>query len=331
MITSPNKPNPWQTALINAVTDPKELLEILALDSHWLEPAVAASKLFPLKVPREFITRMQKGDPYDPLLQQILPIGAEFAQIEHYTEDPLQEKNANPVPGLLHKYYGRVLLTITGACAINCRFCFRRHFPYAENNPGTAGWNQVFDYIAKDPSITEVLLSGGDPLAVSDGTLRHFIERLAAIPHVKRVRVHSRLPIVVPERITTELLEWMTATRLQTILVTHCNHPQEINGAVTAALRRLTGIPLLNQSVLLKGINDQAAVLIALSESLFAAGVHPYYLHFKDKTQGTAHFEVPLEQAKALHRQMQQKLPGYLVPKLVVEEPGEPAKTSIIT
>src|SRR3990167_8988639 len=191
----------WQKTLTQAITDPKELLELLELDPHLLNEAHLAAKSFPLKVPRGFVARMKKGNPSDPLLQQVLPIGAELEEVAGYSHDPLQEKNVKPLSGLLHKYYGRVLLTLTGACAIHCRYCFRRDFPYEKNNPGTAGWSQPLDYIAKNQTITEVILSGGDPLVVSDTLLTTFTQQLATIPHLKRLRLHSRMPIVLPERI----------------------------------------------------------------------------------------------------------------------------------
>lgn len=232
------------------------------------------------------------------------------------------------MPGLLHKYHGRVLLTFVGTCGINCRFCFRRHFPYEDNNPGSAGWQEIFNYIANDATITEVILSGGDPLVANDTTLQNFITRLATIAHVKRLRIHSRMPIVLPERMSPELINVLTQTRLKTILVTHCNHPNEIDATVKQAMHHLAtaGIVLFNQSVLLKGINDNVEILAELSEQLFAAGIQPYYLHALDKVQGTAHFDLPYQTALDLHWQLAQRLPGYLVPKLVCEQPGVPAK-----
>jgi EF-P beta-lysylation protein EpmB len=322
---------PWQTALINAVTDPRELLELLELDLAWLDQANAAATLFPLKVPREFITRMQKGNINDPLLRQVLPIGDEFKHVDGFEKDPLQEKIINPVPGLLHRYHGRVLLTLTGNCGVNCRFCFRRHFPYAKNNPGKIGWQLALDYIARDEMITEVILSGGDPLTVSDTQLYEFTKALSKISHVKRLRIHSRMPIVLPERITPELIALLTHTRLRPIMIVHCNHPQEIAPTVIDAMQNLTAanITLLNQSVLLKNINDNADTLIALSEALFSAGILPCYLHMFDKVEGGAHFDLEQETAQNLHWQITQRLPGYLVPKLVRTQPGMPAKVKM--
>lgn len=318
----------WQTALRNTITDPKELLELLDLDLALLPAAQQAAKLFPLRVPRGFVARMQKREINDPLLRQILPLHLELAEVKGFNADPLQENKVNPLPGLLHKFQGRVLLTITGACAINCRYCFRREFPYEQNNPGTAGWEKVLTYIAADPEIKEVILSGGDPLVASDTFLAKLTQQLAAIPHLKILRIHTRLPIVLPERITTELLDWFTTTRLQAVMVVHCNHPNEIDQNVSHALNQLRqrGVILLNQAVLLKGVNDSAALLTKLSEQLFATGTLPYYLHLLDKVKGAAHFEVDEATAIQLVNKMMACLPGYLVPKLVREEPGAPFK-----
>lgn len=321
----------WQKQLAQAISDPAELIQILKLNPEQLPQALLAARQFPLRVPRGFVARMQAGNPEDPLLKQVLPLGIELHTQPGYVQDALAERLANPIPGLLHKYHGRVLLTITSACGINCRFCFRRHFPYEENNPGTAGWDKALAYIANDEHIKEVILSGGDPLAASDAYIEKLVQKIAAIPHVKTLRIHSRLPIVIPERISAELISWLTTTRLKPVLVTHCNHAQEINEEVRAALwpLRQAGVTLLNQTVLLKGINDSPASLIALSEALFEAGILPYYLHMPDKIQGTAHFDVSDEAAKALHWEITQKLPGYLAPRLVREVPGAPAKLAV--
>lgn len=327
------KNNAWQNALVNAVTDPKELLELLELDKNLLPAATASSKAFPLKVPRNLLSRMEKGNANDPLLLQVLPLKEELEVVPSYSDDPLREKQFNPIPGLLHKYQSRVLLTLTGTCGINCRFCFRRHFDYEENNPGTAGWDQALDYVAKDDSISEVILSGGDPLVASDQTLKNLKEKLLQIPHIKRLRIHSRMPIIMPERITLELIHAITAPNLKTVMITHCNHPQEINAEVKTAMQLLAqaGVVLLNQSVLLKGVNDKVETLVDLSESLFAAGIQPYYLHLLDKVQGAAHFDLDSVMARELHSALAERLSGYLVPKLVCEQPGAPAKTTINT
>jgi len=232
------------------------------------------------------------------------------------------------VPGVLHKYHGRVLLMATGACAVHCRYCFRRHFPYAEANPVVDRWRQALDYIAGDDSIAEVILSGGDPLSMSDRRLADLTRRLDAIPHLRRLRLHTRLPIVLPERVNDELLDWLGATRLKTAVVVHANHANEIDSSVIAALSRLkaSGAELLNQSVLLRGVNDSTEALMALSEKLFEAGVLPYYLHLLDKVQGAAHFEVEETAARCLMAELSRQVPGYLVPRLVREIPGAPGK-----
>lgn len=318
----------WQQALIQAITDPEELLKLLQLDQCWLEPAKAAARLFPLKVPRGFVARMEKGNINDPLLRQVLPLGIECEKIRGYQKDPLQENNVNPIPGLLHKYESRVLLTLTSVCGVNCRYCFRRSFPYEKNNPGTSGLKKALDYIANDTSISEVILSGGDPLIANDLQLKKLSHDLGKIPHLKRLRIHSRMPIVLPERITKDFIAWIKASRLQIILVVHANHPQEINSEVKVAMQRLqkAGVTLLNQSVLLKDVNDSVETLALLSETLFDAGILPYYLHTLDKVEGSAHFDVPLETAKTLYSGLSARLSGFLIPKLAKEEPGAPAK-----
>lgn len=319
----------WQEALSDLITDPMELFVLLELDPSLLDAARAAAQVFPLKVPRGFAARIEKGNPNDPLLKQILPLGVELNDTPGYGLDPLHEANTNPVPGLLHKYHGRVLVTLTGACAVHCRYCFRRYFPYTENNPGTRGWGKIFAYIAQDETISEVILSGGDPLAVSDKFLKLFSDQLAMILHVKRLRIHTRLPVVLPERITEEFIAWITQLKFDSVIVIHTNHPREISHDVKDALLALrsAGVHILNQTVLLKGVNDDAETLIELSDALFAAGVLPYYLHVLDKVHGTAHFDLTRTRARDLHDELIKKLPGYLVPRLVCEEPGELSKT----
>jgi len=319
----------WQDALTDLITDPQELLQVLDLDDNLLTSARAAAALFPLKVTRSYLARMQKGDPNDPLLKQVLPLGLELKTVAGYSADPLVEAEVNPIPGLLHKYKSRILVTLTSACAIHCRYCFRRHFPYAENNPGKKGWEKIAAYIEADLNITEVILSGGDPLTVNDTMLQEFIARMADISHVKRLRIHTRLPIVLPERITPALLNALTRTRLKIIVVVHANHAQEIDAQVQQALTllRTNDVTLLNQTVLLKNINDNVQALIELSETLFAAGVLPYYLHVLDKVAGAAHFDIDLNSAMTLHKQLSDQLSGYLVPKLVCEQPGKSSKT----
>lgn len=329
---STNQNASWQAALADLITDPAELLAILSLDLKLLPAAKLATQAFPLRAPRGYVARMRKGDLNDPLLQQILPIGAELVTTSGYTTDPLAEKDANPIPGLLHKYHDRVLITLTSACAVHCRYCFRRHFPYADNNPGTAGWEHMIDYINQHPEINEVILSGGDPLAVNDKLLAKFIDKLAQVKHVKRLRIHSRLPIVLPERITDEFINILTTSRFDIVIVVHANHAQELDDTVAIAIHKLrqAKIHLLNQTVLLRGINDRVETLVNLNERLFAIGILPYYLHVLDKVQGAAHFDLPLEYARDLHAKLTESLSGYLVPKLVCELPGAKSKTSLM-
>ena len=320
----------WQSVLARAITDPAELLALLGLGPEWLPAARAAARLFPLRVPRGFVARMRPRDPHDPLLRQVLPLAEECLAVEGFGVDPVGDLSAMVVPGVLHKYHGRVLLTATGACAVHCRYCFRRHFPYADANPVADQWRQALDYIAGDESIAEVILSGGDPLSLSDRRLAELTRRLEAIPHLRRLRLHTRLPIVLPERVNDELSDWLGATRLKTAVVVHANHANEIDASVIAALARLkaSGAELLNQSVLLHGVNDSSEALTALSEILFEAGVLPYYLHWLDKVQGAAHFEVKEHEALRLMAELNRRLPGYLVPRLVREIPGAPGKVS---
>jgi len=323
----------WQEALSNLITDPKELLDLLELNTVYLPQAIAAARAFPLKVTHSYVARMSKGNVHDPLLLQVLPLQLELEEHANYVTNPLSENDFNPVSGMLHKYHGRILITLTSACAIHCRYCFRRHFPYADNQPGRKGWEAIYSYIAKDPSIEEVILSGGDPLVVNDHLLASFLSGLRHIPHVSRIRIHSRLPIVLPERVTSELLAVLKNSGFDLVMVVHANHANEISDDVLSAFKRLreAGIVLLNQSVLLKSINDNSEALCQLSNALFSGGVLPYYLHVLDKVQGAAHFDIPLERAQSLHRAMCERLPGYLVPRLAQEEPGMPAKTILST
>ncbi|MHB8624511.1 MAG: EF-P beta-lysylation protein EpmB [Sulfuricaulis sp.] len=320
----------WQSLLARSITDPAVLLAAVGLGAEWLPAALEAAKLFPLRVPRGFVARMGQGDPYDPLLRQVLPLAEECHTAEGFGTDPVGDIAALVAPGVLHKYQGRVLLTATGACAVHCRYCFRRHFPYANANPAADQWRTALAHIDGDDSISEVILSGGDPLTLSDRRLAELARELDAIAHLRRLRLHTRLPIVLPERVNDELLGWLMATRLKTVIVVHANHANEIDAAVRASLARLksAGVELLNQSVLLRGINDSAAALASLSEVLFAAGVLPYYLHLLDKVQGAAHFEVAEASARRLMTELNKCLPGYLVPRLVREVPGAPGKVS---
>lgn len=324
------QPPHWQSALARAITDPRELLRELGLSADLLPAAIRAGQPFPLRVPRGFVSRMRRNDPDDPLLRQVLPLAQELEPAAGYSVDPLCELSSMPVPGVLHKYRGRALLTSTGACAVHCRYCFRRHYPYREANPHRDE-QQTLDYFRHHPDIREIILSGGDPLTLSDARLRRLTRELARISHLRRLRIHSRVPVVLPERVDNGLLDWLQSIRLQVVLVIHCNHPNEIDDALRTALRSLqtAGVTLLNQSVLLRGVNDDAGVLAALSEQLFAVGVLPYYLHQLDPVQGAAHFAVPDETAKTIENQLHAQLPGYLVPRLVREQAGHPAKTPI--
>lgn len=317
----------WQKILAQGFSSATELLDFLDLPSTLADPL--AEQSFKTRVPRGFAERMQRGNPQDPLLLQVLAISAEMQTIEGYSIDPLHEAVVNPVPGLIHKYLSRVLLTLTGACAINCRYCFRRHFPYEENNPGRGGWDAALDYIQNDSRINEVILSGGDPLLAKDAVLAELFDKLSQISHIQTVRIHTRIPIVLPERIDEGLLSCLANTRLNKVIVLHCNHPQELNQQTAAAFQALrqAGCHLLNQSVYLTGVNNRADVLVSLSETLFASGVLPYYLHVLDKVQGAAHFDASMEDVRVVFQEMQRLLPGYLVPRLAREEPGKSQKS----
>ncbi len=321
----------WQRELAQAITDPAELLRELELDPALLPAARAATARFPLRVPRGFVARMRKGDPDDPLLRQVLPLGAELEATPGFVNDPVGDRAAQAAPGVLHKYHGRALLIVTGACAVHCRYCFRREFPYAEAHAGVDEWRLALAYLANDPSIREVILSGGDPLSLSDRRLGVLLAALDQIPHLERLRIHSRQPIVLPERVDDGLLERLAQTRLRLVLVVHANHPRELDETVRTALARLaaTGVTLLNQAVLLRGVNDSTTVLAELSEALFAARVLPYYLHLLDPVRGAAHFDVNETEASAIIKTLRRRLPGYLTPRLVREQPGQPAKTLV--
>jgi len=319
----------WQQLLSNTINDPQELLQALDLPASLLQGASKGNALFTLKVPRPFLERIEKGNLKDPLLRQILPLDAESAEISGYVTDPLAEMAANHSDGLIHKYHGRVLLILSGACAVNCRYCFRRHFPYQENRLGTEQWQQVLTYLANDTSITEVIFSGGDPLATADKRLARMIADLEAIPHLHRLRIHTRLPIVIPQRVTPTLTSMFEQSRFDIAMVLHANHANELDQQVRQAISALktANVMVLNQAVLLKGVNDSLTAQTDLSEKLFGFGVLPYYLFTLDPVKGAAHFDIPDQQAIALHQQMQATLPGYLVPKLAREIPGKNSKT----
>jgi L-lysine 2,3-aminomutase len=324
-------PSAWQAQLAGAIRDPRELCRRLGLDERWLPGAEQGHGLFEVRVPEAFLARMRPGDPFDPLLRQVLPLAAEGEAVPGYVADPLAEVGHTPARGLIHKYAGRVLLIASPACAVNCRYCFRRHFPYAENSPSRAQWERTLDTLRDDPTIREAILSGGDPLAASDRRLGWLVARLEAIPHLTRLRIHTRLPVVIPDRVDDALLGWLAATRLQKVVVLHINHANEIDDAVIVACARLreAGVTLLNQSVLLRGINDSVETLADLSERLFEAGVLPYYLHVLDPVAGAAHFDVADDEARELVAGLRAELPGFLVPRLVREIPGEASKTPL--
>ena len=317
----------WQKKLAQGFATAHELLDFLQLPLALAEGL--AERSFKTRVPRGFAARMQRGNQNDPLLLQVLAVARELAIVDGFVTDPLVEAEANPIQGLIHKYHGRVLLTVTGACAVHCRYCFRRHFPYEENNPGRNGWQPVLNYISKDPNIHEVILSGGDPLLANDTVLSELVALLETVPHLRTLRIHSRIPVVLPERINEGLITILMATRLHTVVVLHCNHAQELDNSVFVACKALrdAGCHLLNQSVLLKGVNDSASVLASLSQRLFEFGVLPYYLHLLDKVQGAAHFDVSPQDALDIFKALQCLLPGYLVPRLAHEEAFHKHKT----
>lgn len=326
--TAPAQTPAWQRALARAITDPRELARRLDLDPALLPGMNQGHALFRIRVPESYLARIRPGDPQDPLLLQVLPQDLEAREQPGFGPDPVDDAGAMAAPGLLHKYAGRVLLITTGACAIHCRYCFRREFPYGEFS-AVRDWEPALAYIRQHPDVTEVILSGGDPLTLSDPRLRDLVQRLEGIEHLSRLRIHSRLPVVLPERIDDELFSWLGQGRLEHVLVLHANHPREFEAPAADALARLraAGITLLNQSVLLAGVNDDADTLCALQERGFAAGVLPYYLHLLDRTRGVAHFDVDADRAQLLHAALQARLPGYLVPRLVREIPGQPSKT----
>ncbi|MBD1575211.1 EF-P beta-lysylation protein EpmB [Vibrio sp. S11_S32] len=325
-----NDPNQWLTQLNGAISDPLQLLAQLEIDAApWLE-GIKARQLFAQRVPQSFVDRMEKGNPHDPLLRQVLPLSEEFEVHEGYSTDPLDEQD-NDIPGLLHKYQSRVLMIVKGGCAINCRYCFRRHFPYQDNKGNKSAWQISLDYIAAHPELDEVILSGGDPLMAKDQELQWLVDAISAIEHIKTLRIHTRLPVVIPARITERLCQLLHNTRLQVVMVTHINHANEINHDLTHSLNKLKqiGVMLLNQSVLLKGVNDEVQAQANLSRALFQAGVLPYYLHVLDKVQGAAHFFVSDKRAREIMAGLLTQVSGYLVPKLAREIGGEKSKTPL--
>jgi lysine 2,3-aminomutase len=313
----------------DAVRDVEELCRLLDLPSEFAAAAQEASRQFRLFAPRGFIARMLPGDPADPLLRQVLPVADEIADVPGYFTDPVHDKAAERQPGLLQKYGGRALLIASGSCAVHCRYCFRRHFPYQDTPCSMSDWQPALDEIAADASLHEVILSGGDPLTLVDARLFELIEALAKVSHLRRLRIHTRLPIVIPERVTDELIEMLNGCRLTPIVVLHTNHANELDEAVATALATFSnsGIVLLNQAVLLGGVNDSIDAQAALCERLIDVRVIPYYLHQLDRVAGAAHFEVPVATGRRIIRELRECLPGYAVPRYVAEVPGAGSKS----
>jgi EF-P beta-lysylation protein EpmB len=316
--------------MAEAVMEPDELFRLLKLPPELLPAARSAARCFPLRVPRGFLQLMEKGNPRDPLLRQVLPLALELDEQPGYVDDPLGERHALLGPGVLGKYRGRSLIIASAACAVHCRYCFRRQFPYTENHASRGHWRATLDLLRADSHLEEVILSGGDPLSLDDGRLHQLVMELATVPQVRRLRIHSRLPVVIPERVTESLVRTLSGTRLKTVVVLHCNHPRELSDAFGEAMARLRpAATLLNQSVLLRDVNDDVRSLSDLSRELFDRGILPYYLHMMDRVRGGAHYSVAEPEALALMSALRAELPGYLVPKLVREQPGEAAKTPV--
>jgi len=326
--TSWQHPGSWQSALANAIRDPAQLLQRLKLPMDLLPAAQAAARLFPLRVTESYLQRISPGDLNDPLLRQVLPLVEETEMLPGGYTDPVGDLDAMPSPGVLHKYASRALLITTGACAIHCRYCFRRHFPYGDTNPLHQHREATLTYLRSHPELNELILSGGDPLSLSDRQLSDWIQACETIPHLQTLRLHTRLPVVLPERVDTTLCDWLSNTRLAKVIVLHINHPREINAEVSRAIGdlRRCNVTLLNQSVLLRGVNDSVETLSRLSQALFSNGVSPYYLHQFDPVQGATHFAVPIAEGQSLMHQLRSCLPGYLVPRYVQEIPGMAAK-----
>jgi L-lysine 2,3-aminomutase len=322
----------WQTLMSQAITCPETLIGALGLSAALVAPARAAAAKFRLRVPLSYVARMRHGDPDDPLLRQVLPIAAEGEPAPGYTADPLGEAAAHRAPGLLQKYQGRALLITTSACAVHCRYCFRREFPYSEQSGEGPRFHAALREIARDASLEEIILSGGDPLSLSDARLTALTNELADVPHIKRLRVHTRQPIVLPARVDAGLLSWLRGLRWPVVFVLHANHANEIDVEVRAACAQLrgAGVTLLNQTVLLRGVNDDADKLVDLSRALFEAGVLPYYLHMLDRVSGAAHFAVPETRARQIAGELTARLPGYLVPRLVREVAGAVSKVALL-
>ena len=325
------EPGGWKRPWREAVRDPRELLALLGLEGRVPGISEAAAAQFPLRVPRGFLARMRHGDPHDPLLRQVLPLDEELRPVPGFSLDAVGDGAARAGHGVIHKYEGRALLVATGSCAVHCRYCFRRHFPYAEETAAAGNWREAVDAIRADASIHEVILSGGDPLSLATPKLAELTDALRELPQLRRLRIHTRLPVVLPERVDAELAVWLRALPWPVAVVVHANHANEFDRSVDAAMARLrgAGAAVLNQAVLLRGVNDSADALAALSERGFAAGVLPYYLHQLDRVEGAAHFEVPDARALELHAALVARLSGYLVPKLVREVAGDASKRAL--
>lgn len=331
MLHTRQPPPRWQQEMAAAISDPAVLLEALGLDPEVLEPARAAASAFRMRVPWSYVARMRRNDPRDPLLRQVLPIGAESVEQPEYTPDPLGERQSVRAPGLLQKYRGRALLITTSACAVHCRYCFRREFPYADQTGDAPRYSEALAEIGRDTSLEEIILSGGDPLSLSDGRLTKLTDAIAQFPHVRRLRVHTRQPVVLPSRVDEGLAAWLERLPWPVVFVLHANHANELDAEVRSACARLrsSGVTLLNQSVLLRGVNDDAGALAELSLRLFDCGVLPYYLHVLDRVRGASHFEVPDDEAQRIAGELAARLPGYLVPRLTREIHGAPAKVTL--
>jgi EF-P beta-lysylation protein EpmB len=318
----------WQRLWREAVRDPRELLALLGLEAAALQVSDAAAAQFPLRVPRGFVAKMRQRDPHDPLLRQVLPLDEEMRPMPGFGLDAVGDAAAKAGTGVIRKYRGRALLVTTGSCAVHCRYCFRRHFDYAGDTAAAGQWHEAVELIRADADIDEVILSGGDPWSLATPKLAELTDALSGIPHLRRLRIHTRLPVVLPERVDPALLDWLRRLPWPVTVVLHANHANEIGPDVALACAALRGVgaTLLNQAVLLRGVNDSVDALAALSERAFEAGVLPYYLHQLDRVQGSAHFEVADEEARALHAALAARLSGYLVPRLVREVAGDPGK-----
>ena len=322
----------WQQQLRLSIKDPETLLKELNLSHELISMSENSCHDMPLRVPRGFVSRMEKNNPHDPLLRQVLPLVEEERQHPDFSHDPVGELGKSNQSGVLHKYHGRALLITTGACAIHCRYCFRRHFPYEDENAANQNWNTAINYLEKDSSIKEVILSGGDPLALADDKLSQLIQRLEGVTHLKRLRIHTRMPVVLPDRVTGVFMDTLSNSRLTPLTVIHTNHPNELNNDVQLALAELkqAGLVVMNQSVLLNGINDDWETLAELSEALFESGVLPYYLHLLDPVSGATHFDVDEDRARVIMQGLRKHLSGYLIPRLVRERAGADYKLPVL-